>query len=363
MKSSCPVALSKKGDSLLFVGILLVFVLAGRGGADEKSNCERYLELDTTGPVAISDDGDLLAIVAEGAYPPDDSSIVQIRNARTTYPNGTMIRSSQGVRHLAFVSKDFGFLMATSNERRDGSRATSARMEQLKLTGERKVVFQEFSSQVSSLAVSTDRTLVAICIQPPDESLQGAECHIFSLEDGRKLADFAPGGIGMMQGVFVGTTNNLLLAAKVENGGTAAYLVEARTGQLLQECPISPISQTVNSIVASPVLNDVFISENVGIYRIDARLGHMSADVFYTTTIRGGTQLCASWLAVNPTGTLLAVGERDFGRGVGAGTQIIEIPVARRRSPILKTVGPMVFSPDGDWLCFGDRRFQLQQLR
>ncbi len=355
-------------DLLLF---LCIFLLVGSVGCDRHSSEARgskFLELDTTGPIALSDDGQFMATVSSGSYPPNNgSSIVEIRNAQTTYPTGTMIRTSPVVRHVEFVSKEFGFLLARSPESpqsdESGDRPISS-LEQLALDGERKIIVDRIDDEIASMSVSSDHHLVAICTKPRVYAKENSQCYVFSIPDGREVSRFSTENAKLFMGVFVGMSRNIFLASDNSGGGAFGYLVDSGSGMVLQECHLERHgSFAIREVVASHGTNDVFVSTFHGIFRVDAQLGVLTVEVTYDSIHSGSPLLSAMWIAVDPKGAFLAFGEKEDGEYKREGTQVIEISTGRRLKPILEMAGPMEFSPDGRWLYFARQRVQVDRLR
>lgn len=349
---------------------LCTLLLVGSAGCDRQSSEARgskFLELDTTGPIALSDDGQFMATVSSGSYPPNDgSSIVEIRNAQTTYPAGTMIRTSPVVRHVEFVSKEFGFLLARSpvspQSDESGDRPISS-LEQLALDGERKIIVDRIDDEIASMSVSSDYQLVAICTKPRAYAKENSQCYVFSIPDGREVSRFSSENAKLFMGVFVGMSRNIFLASDSSGGGPFGYLVDSGSGTVLQECHTEEYRDiAIHGIAASHGTNDVFVSRPGGIYRVDARFGALTVERCYNAGQKV-TQIRARWLAVDQKGAFLAFGEKEEGEYGREGTQLIELSTGRLLKPILEVAGPMEFSSDGTWLYFARQRVQVHRLR
>jgi hypothetical protein len=351
--------------------ILCTFLLVASAGCHRQSSeakGSKFPELDTTGPIALSDDGQYIATVSSGSYPPNDgSSIVEIRNAQTTYPTGTMIRTSPVVRHVEFVSKEFGFLLARSpviQQSDESSDRPISSLEQLALDGARKIIVDRIDDEIASMSVSSDHQLVAICTKPRAYAKENSQCYVFSIPNGREVSRFSSENAKRFMGVFVGMSRNIFLASDNSGGGPFGYLVDSGSGMVLQECFIERRGNFATEVVvACHATNDVFVSTIHGICRVDARLGVLTVEVIYDSIHSGSPLLSAMWIAVDPKGTFLAFGEREDGEYKSEGTQVIEISTGRHLKPILEMAGPMEFSPDGSWLYFARQRVQVQKLR
>ncbi|MBL8810595.1 MAG: hypothetical protein JNM43_10495, partial [Planctomycetaceae bacterium] len=257
-----------------FCAVIILCVGVGCENGEREVEVGTFAELDASGPIAFSDDGEIVATVSNGSYHDDNSSIVEIRDAQTTYPTGTMIRTSSRVREIEFVTNDFGFLLACSSRYPIASEENSERpvssLEQLCLSGKRKVVVARIVDVISSMAVSSDHQMVTVCTRPRAYAVENAHCYVFSLPDGREIARFSPEKVKRMVGVFVGDANNIFLWAGETGHRAVGYLVEARSGQILQQCDVSEGEIEVNSIVAPAASDDVFVSTAGSVYRVNA---------------------------------------------------------------------------------------------
>jgi hypothetical protein len=305
--------------------------------------------------------------VSNGAYPPDGSSIVQIRDAQTTYPSGAMVRTTPIVQHLEFISKDFGFLLACSPENSSGDEGNNERpvssLVQLALNGEHRIIVENIEGIISSVSLSSDHQSIAVCTNPQLHTEENAKCRVFLLPDCREVSQFCPEKTKQMTVEFVGTTKSIFLWATSPGEGTTGFLVESGSGELLRKCLLAQDELTLEAMAANPVSTDVFVSTARAIYRVDPLAAEPSLEKYYVNSFDGGTFVDASWVAIDPTGAYLALGEKVEGETKGEGTQVVEIASGRLLRPILDMAGPMAFSPDGKDLYFANQRIEVHKLR
>ncbi|MCX7398043.1 MAG: hypothetical protein NT138_10265 [Planctomycetales bacterium] len=149
--------------------------------------------------MAQSADGDIIALGTglEAQYYHDHSkSQLLLLNAKTLRPLFKPIPYPNWVSQVAYVSRDFGFVVAVSEDLRDAKFEMDERPEEsgsihrVMLDGTTQLVADGIPTPIVSVAVSSDARIAAVCTA--GDAYRDATCKFICLEDGRTLATFSP---------------------------------------------------------------------------------------------------------------------------------------------------------------------------
>ena len=319
--------------------------------------------------LAMSGDGETLAVSANGADPADDSSLITLLNAKSGYFTGVSARTTQHVEQIEFVSNDFGFLLGRSIDpkvaRRNDWPIVPASLERFGLDGTRQVIVDAIHCPISSIAISADGKLVSVCTKMLSDQGIPAECRIYSLEDGKLLSKVGLRSSSMLIAVFVGKSENCLIACQPHQGYSRCYLVSARSGKTLQESDLASSNFEIYGLSSAPESNEAYLSGTGVIWQFIVDGPKFRFEKFYSQSAFGAGGIQAKSIAFDAERKRLAVYETQGGSYHRSATRIIDTTSRIALRPIAGVGGPMRFSPDGQWL-FGVaspvRKVHLQGL-
>ncbi|MEZ6035573.1 MAG: hypothetical protein R3C17_20950 [Planctomycetaceae bacterium] len=299
-----------------------------------------------------------MAVSADGAYAKDDTALITLIDAQSCWFTGVSARTSQHVENIEFVSHEFGFLLGRSiapadAERNDWS-IVPASLERFGLDGTRQVIVDAIPYPISSMAVSADGKLVAVCTKPlMDEKPVPvwAECRVYSLEDGKLVSRVQPAEATVLKAGFIGESESCLIASQpFHPGHPQAYLVSAKSGEILQESTIADSITEIYSLVTAPQSNEAYVATTAVVWRFAINGRAFEFEKFHTKSAIRNTGVNPKWMAFDPIRQRLAVGEETSGTYHLSATTIIDIPSRTAMHPSARTAGPMRFSPDGNSL-------------
>ena len=355
IKLQCQVtAVTKNLITLLVVSTLSITSIAGCGRQEQQLELAPGLQQTIGRAFAVSADGKYVAVSADGAYTKDDTALIMLVDAQTSWHTGVSARTSQHVENIEFVSNEFGFLLGRSiapadAERNDWS-IVPASLERFGLDGTRHLIVDAIPYPISSMAVSADGKLVAVCTKwlSDEKAPAWAECRVYSLEDGKLVSRVQPAEATVLKAGFIGESENCLIASQpFHPGHPQAYLVNAKSGEILQESTIADSITEIYSLVTAPQSNEAYLATTAVVWRFTINGREFEFEQFYTKSAIHNTGFNAEWMAFDPIRKRLAVGERSGGTYDVSATTIIDIPSRTAMHPSPKAAGPMRFSPDG----------------
>ena len=307
----------------------------------------------------LSADGNTLAVGAAGESGSSDHSLVLLLSSGDLYFTGVSAKVSQWVSPIEFVSDEFGFLLGRSIDPETAERnkwpSVPGCLERFGLDGTRKLIIDSLPSPISSLSVSPNRRLVAVCNSTVTDSETLATCRVYSLDDGSLVSTFTPQNpqtVKLLKAVFVDDADHCLIVSQPMhwadhlNDVSRAYLTDAGTSEVLQEVDIYDPSAELFGLVSSPETGEVFAAIGGVIGRFTVGNGGYEYEQFYST---GAFSLGCDikWLDYHAGTGRLAVGEIVDGSRRESATRIVDVKTRKAFDTQLNIAGPLKFSPDG----------------
>ena len=318
-----------------------------------------------TNSVGVSRDSQFVLLGAASARTNDNSSLLMMLDAQTLYFNGVSQRIPQQAWHIEFVSDELGFLVGRST--------TPGKVNQLKLAvdvgglelfgldGTRKVIVDSVPSPISSLSVSADRRLVAVCSDASGDLLRWGECNVYSLEDGKLKSTFRPHEAFRVRAVFTEVTGECLIVCQTyTQSPTRAYLIAGETGSVLYEADISDRRMELHALVGCLGTGEAFVAIDGEIGRLEVKDGKFEYEERFYMGVR------PDWIDYHAGTRRLAVGASYGGSEERAVVVIVDVNSRQELSPQISGAGPLKFAPDGDALYIagaGIHKIYLAQLR
>lgn len=334
--------------------------------------------------MGVSNDGRHVAVGAKTDRE-EDASLVLNLNSQSLNFTGVSARVSQWVSQIEFVSNEFGFLLGCSIDPLVAGREewpiVPGRLERFGLDGTRQVVVDSIPSAISSLSVSPDRQLVAVCssaITNANSIVENADgyacCRVYSVSDGSLISTFVAKNsetVKLLRAVFVQDGTQCLVISQPMHWANAvdkmshAYLVGSRNGEVLQEVAFRDDPAEIYGLVSSPETGEAFVAVYGEIGRFTFKNGMLEYASFYKTGAFR-TSFVPSWIDYHAGTGRLAVGESYGGSRERAAVRIIDVKTRKAFETRIDDAGQLMFAPDGKAiyvLSGGIRKYFLDQLR
>ena len=334
--------------------------------------------------IDVSTDGKYLGVGVAVGNSTDGSGLFLIYDSEPVYFTGFSGREPQWVSQVEFVSAEFGFLLARSIDpvecERQNWPIVPASLERFGLDGTRKVIAASLPSPLTSLSVSPDHRLVAVCNQMSADFETPATCRIFSLEDGSMLSMYSPPYVRLLKAEFVGDSQQCLIVAapphwpgpgrpvaQLKDKGIRAFLMDVRDGSVMQEYEIRDDNRStdVYDLRSSPQTNEAFVAVHGEIGRFTLKAGRFEYERFYSVGAFD-SGFVPQWIDYNAKTGRLAVGESYGGSHEQNAVRIIDTKTRRAFDARINNAGIVRFSPDGEALYVlsaGVHKYYLNQMR
>lgn len=227
------------------------------GGCNESMQPSQVLELSEPHTVmALSNDGTILALGTgldtRFYYGDEQKSSLILLNTHSLEPLTAPVLFSHSVSHIEFVSEEFGFLVGVSNDFSEvldvaerTERQAHGSIHKVGLDGSSKLIAERLPMPFTSLAVSPDHKVAAVCSAA--QFGEDAKCRFVNLEDGNILSMFSPSFCETLTVTFSGdsqygvlVTNERLHPAvgrpepTPDEHWTRMFLVAVTTGDLVE---------------------------------------------------------------------------------------------------------------------------------
>lgn len=233
--------------------------------------------------MAFSANGDHLAL-GSGLADNLDHSNITLLDTKSLLPVWTSVRVPYELTHLQFVSEDFGFLAgvwANPLLFKGNPDASKASLVQVRYDTTFDVLIDQIPGPLTSLAVSPDHQLVAVCSEAQGNK-EDASCRVYRLSDHKLLWTWSPDFCQGLSVAFTNDSEHCLLATQVthrlahaknvpdpEDSGMRIFLVSANDGKLLHRQRHNDESAVYNpSLVASPTESEAYVLFHREIRRI-----------------------------------------------------------------------------------------------
>ena len=315
--------------------------------------------------IDVSDDGRFLAVGADTDRR-EDASLLLMLNSQSLYFTGVSSRVDQRVSQIKFVSEEFGFLLGCSIDPfvagREEWPIVPGRLELFGLDGTRKVIVDSVPSPISSLSISADRRLVAVCSDASGDLSRWGECNVYSLEDGTLKSTFRPPEAFRLRAVMTEETDEYLVVCETYNQSPPrAYLIAGETGAVLHEAAISDRRMNLHSLVGAVGTGEAFVGMDGEIGRFEVSEGKFEyKERFYHMGLR------PYWMDYHAGTGRLAAGDSQGGSHERYEVRIIDVKTGKAFETIINDAGDLKFAPDGKSLYVlsgGVRKYFLSQLR
>ena len=186
--------------------------------------------------------------VGTGLTDNGDHSNITLLDAKSLRVVWSSVRIPYELTHLEFVSQDFGFLAAVWANPivfKDIAVSSQASLVQVRYNSTFDVLIDKIPGRVTSLAVTPDRQLVAVCSEA--QGKEDATCRVFRLSDRKLLWTWSPTYCQRLSVVFTNDSQQCFLATQESHHlesarappakndtGMRVFLVSANNGTLLQ---------------------------------------------------------------------------------------------------------------------------------
>ena len=178
--------------------------------------------------MARSDDGEILALGTglEARYHHEASkSQLVLLNSNDLKPLIEPIPFDNRVSQIAFVSAEFGFVVAVSDDLRvaltDKSSENLGSLHRVMLDGTTQLIKDGLPMPIVSVAVSPDHKIAALCIA--GDAFRDATCRFMRLDDGTTVSTFAPKFCLHLTASFGSDSNHCLLATDGRRNPVIGY--------------------------------------------------------------------------------------------------------------------------------------------
>lgn len=358
----------RRGLVVPFTFVSIIAVFCSISGCTSKPTELEHTKIDLqheTYSFAISEDGQLIAIGAKTDQARDEASLLLMLNSQSLYFNGISAKLSQWVSHIEFVSLDFGFLLGCSIDPfvagREEWPIVPGRLERFGLDGSREVIVESIPSPISSLSLSPDRKLVAVCSDASGDFSRLGECNVYSLEDGTLKSTFRPAEAFRIRAVFIGKKGECLVVRQMHSQSPIrAWLLAGETGAVLHEADIKNRRMELHAFVGCIETGEAFVALDGEIGRFEVRDGKFEFEERFYMSSR------PYWLDYHAGTGRLAVTVSDDRPREMASVQIVDVKTRTAFNTQINALGPLKFAPDGKCLYILDRgvaKYQLGQLR
>lgn len=318
-----------------------------------------------TNSVEVSHDGQFVLLGAASARTGDNTSLLMMLDAQTLYFNGVSGKISQQARDIEFVSDELGFLVGRSTEPGKAHQLDIAgdvgTLELFGLDGTRKVIVDSVPSPISSLSISADRKLVAVCSDASRDFLRWGECNVYSLEDGTLKSTFRPAEAFRLRAVMTKEPGEYLIVSETYNQSPPrATLIAGETGAVLHELDISDRRMQLRGLVGGGGTGEAFVALDGEVGRFEVRDGKFEFEERFYMGVK------PDWIDYHAGTGRLAVGASYGGSKERAIVQIIDVKTQKAFETQINTAGPLKFAPDGKSLYIlgrGVQKYFLDQLR
>ncbi len=367
---------------VLFTLVSTIAVFCSISGCTSKPTELEHTSIDLQHEmysIAISEDGQLIALGAKTDQARDDASLLLLLNSQSLYFNGISTKLSQWVSQIEFVSNEFGFLLGCSIDPsvagREEWQIVPGRLERFGLDGSREVIVDSIPSPISSLSISPNRRLAAVCNSAATDANSAvadenaiASCRFYSLDDGSLISTFVPQDptkVKSLKAAFVDDMNFCLLITQPMHWADRvdrhihAYLVEANSGKVLQDAAIHDHSDELYGLVSSPATGEAFVAMNGEIGRFKVKDGKFEFEERFYMSSR------PYWIDYHAGTGRLAVAVSNDRREM-LSVQIVDVKTRTAFKTQINAAGPLRFAPDGKSLYILNRgvvKYELGQLR
>ena len=312
----------------------------------------------------VSDDGRVLAVGADTDQR-DDASLLLMLNSQSLYFTGISARVSQRVSPIEFVSDEFGFLLGCSIDPfvagREEWPIVPGRLERFSLDGSRKVIVDSVPSPISSLSISADRKLVAVCSDASGDFSHLGQCNVYSLEDGTLKSTFRPAEAFRLRAVFTGEKGECLIVREIHGPSPLrAWLIAGETGEVLHEANISDRGMQLHALVGSSETGEAFVATDGEIGRFKVKDGKFEFEERFYVGRR------PYWMDYHAGTGRLAVSVSNGGTNETLSVRIVDVKTQTAFETLINSAGPLKFAPDGKSLYIlglGVQKYFLDQLR